>query len=258
MFQWLFGRRRKLLAAPFPEPWREWLEANCRHWPYLPPEMQQRLQNVVKVMVAERSWSGASGLEVTEEMKVTISAQAALLVLGIDDFYFDRVSSIVIHRRRFESRTTNADLHSRFHQVMPVIGQAHQLGAVVLLWQEALAGARGRAYGSNLVLHEFAHHLDSLDGEMGGIPPQPSGEATERWRQVIDREYRQLVRDEERGEFTLIDDYGATNKAEFFAVATECFYEMPRAMSKEHAELYALLRDFYRIDPSQWWPDVEE
>ena len=110
----------------------------------------------------------------------------------------------------------------------------------------------------SVVLHEFAHHLDSLDGEMAGLPPLPTRQAVERWKAVTDREYQQLVDDVEHGRFSLLDSYGATNKAEFFAVATECFYELPRAMQAEHPELYSVLSDFYRIEPSRWWPDALE
>lgn len=257
MFRWLFGSRRKLLATPFPAAWEASLHANCRHFEYLPAALQDRLRSVVKVMAAERNWVGVGELKVGDEMKVTIAAQAALLVLGVDDYYFDRVSSIVIHPRQFHDRTTNADLHSRFQKVTPVVGVAHQTGSVVLLWQQALAGARGNAYGANLVLHEFAHHLDSLDGEMGGMPPQPSREAAGRWEQVIDEHYEQLVADVQAGRFTLLDSYGSTNKAEFFAVATETFYEQPSALQEESPELYQLLSYFYRLDPAALWPDVE-
>lgn len=257
ILNWLFGQRRRLRDTPFPPEWEETLGRNCRHFAHLPADEQERLRNAVKIIVGERTWVGVDELVVTDEMKVTIAAQAALLLLGVDDYYFDRVSSIVIHPRRFQSRSTNADLHSRFQQVTPVVGEAYQIGPVVLLWQEALAGARGHAHGSNLVLHEFAHHLDSLDGEMGGMPPLPSQDAVSRWERVIERHYQQLVSDLRQGYFTLLDEYGATSKAEFFAVATECFYERPRAMHEEHPELFQLLSDFYRIDPTAWWPDVE-
>jgi Mlc titration factor MtfA (ptsG expression regulator) len=257
IFAWLFGRRRRLLKSPFPADWETFLQTNCRHFAYLPADKQERLRNTVKIIVGERTWVGVGELVVTDEMKVTIAAQAALLLLGVDDYYFDRVSSFVIHPRRFESRSTNADLHTRFQQVTPVVGEAHQIGPVVLLWQEALAGARGHAHGSNLVLHELAHHLDSLDGEMGGMPPLPSREAVLRWEQVLEEHYQQLITEVQQGYFTLLDEYGTTNKAEFFAVATECFYEQPRALREEHPELFQLLSDFYRIDPTAWWPDVE-
>jgi Mlc titration factor MtfA (ptsG expression regulator) len=149
-------------------------------------------------------------------------------------------------------------MRQRFEETVVATGTAHRSGSIVLLWPRVLAGGRGETPGMNLVLHEFAHHLDSLDGEMAGLPPLPSQNAIDRWNEVIDFEYQQLVEDVEYDRPGLLRSYGASNKAEFFAVATECFYELPRAMQDDYPELYALLADFYRIDPSQWWPDAVE
>lgn len=256
ILEWLFGRRRKLLATPFPTQWNGYLQENVRHFAWLPADKQQLLRRTTQVIVGERTWVGVSGLEVTDEIKLTIAAQAALLLLGNEGYYFDKVSSILVHPRSFQNRTTNADLHKRFDRVLPVVGEAHQFGTIVLTWPEVLAGGRRETQGTNLVLHELAHHLDSLDGEMAGMPPLPNRQAIARWKEVIDAEYKQLVDDVRLGRPGVLDDYGVSNKAEFFAVATECFYELPRAMQDELPRLYELLRDFYRIDPSQWWPDA--
>jgi tetratricopeptide (TPR) repeat protein len=109
------------------------------------------------------------------------------------------------------------------------------------------------------VFHEFAHHLDDVDGEMDGTPPLESGEQARRWEDVVGREYNRLVRSSARGQATLLDRYGATNRAEFFAVATECFFERPVALRQRHAELYEVLQDFYRQDPARWpWDERNE
>jgi MtfA peptidase len=115
---------------------------------------------------------------------------------------------------------------------------------------------RNAANGCNVVLHEFAHYLDGLDGEVDGSPPL-AGEQEKTWYRVTEAEYLRLVGSARRGEVTLLDHYGASNRAEFFATATECFFEQPRAMQRRHPELYDVLQDFYRQDPAQWLPDAD-
>ena len=115
---------------------------------------------------------------------------------------------------------------------------------------------RNAGNGMNVVLHEFAHYLDGLDGEVDGTPPL-EGELEKTWYRVTEAEYLRLVGSARRGEVTLLSHYGAKNRAEFFATATECFFEQPRAMQRRHAELYKVLQDFYRQDPAQWLPDAD-
>jgi Mlc titration factor MtfA (ptsG expression regulator) len=122
---------------------------------------------------------------------------------------------------------------------------------VVLSWDAVLEEGRERRRSSSLVIHEFAHQLDSLDGDMGGTPPLPRGEAS-LWEQVLGEEFQRLVTQTQQGLRTLLDPYGASNRAEFFAVASECFFRRPLELQHEHAELYQLLRGFYRLDPREW------
>ncbi len=131
------------------------------------------------------------------------------------------------------------------------LGEAWYRGPVILSWADARAGGQDPRDGQNVVLHEFAHQLDMLDGSADGIPPLPAGEPTRHWRTVMKAEYERLVRESERGRATLLDEYGATSEAEFFAVATECFFEKPLPLSREHPELYGVLSDFYRQDPAK-------
>ena len=136
-------------------------------------------------------------------------------------------------------------------------GEAWYRGPIVLSWRDVLESGRNADGGHNLVFHEFAHYLDGLDGEVDGDPPLAGREQQQNWYRVTEAEYRRLVGQARRNEVSLLDHYGASNRAEFFAVATECFFEQPQAMQRVHAELYAALRDFFRQDPARWLPDAK-
>jgi Mlc titration factor MtfA (ptsG expression regulator) len=138
------------------------------------------------------------------------------------------------------------------------LGEAWHDRRVRLSWPDVLRGGRDPSDGINLVLHEFAHHLDGLDGDMGGLPPQETPAKQLRWQQVIEQEYDRLLADVEASHDTLLDPYGTENQAEFFAVVTECFYEQPRELKREHPDLYAILRDFYHVEPAEWRPHLPE
>jgi MtfA peptidase len=253
-FSWIKDRRKELLDEPFPAAWEEYLVGNVRHYSYLDPAKQATLQAVVRVLVAEKQWTGGPDFEITDEMKVTISGQAAVMVLGLDEpYYFDRVKSIILHPDIY---TRSRRLRLYTSEGSRLLGEAWYHSPIILSWRHALQAGRDQSNGGNVVLHEFAHHLDGLDGEVEGNPPLVGRERESTWHTVSEAEYRRLVGSARRHEVTLLDHYGASNRAEFFAVATECFFERPRAMKRQHEELYAVLSDFYCQDPAEWIPDA--
>jgi MtfA peptidase len=258
IFSWLTRRRRRrLLAEPFPAAWLSYLGDNVRHYECLEPCQQAIAQKVVQVFVAEKHWAGGGGLSVTDEMKVTVAAQASLLVLGFPEIYcYDHVPSIIVYPRKYvRPRRIQEQYHLIVREDWELSGEAWYRGPIVLSWEAVLAGGRNASAGHNLVLHEFAHHLDALNGDFDGTPPLSSHQQQD-WYRVTEAEYLRLVGSAQRNDVTLLDHYGATNRVEFFAVATECFFEHPSAMKRLHAELYDVLRDFYRQNPAQWCPDA--
>jgi Mlc titration factor MtfA (ptsG expression regulator) len=252
VLSWIKRRRRgRLVAAPFPEAWKQILLANVYHYARLADSEQAKLHDDLRVLVAEKNWEGCGGLQINDEIKVTIAAQASLLLLGFQDEYFDNVLSILAYP---DAYVAPGQTISKGGLVLQGDsgreGEAWYRGPVILSWADALAGGREEHDGDNLVLHEFAHQLDMLGGRVAdGTPPMPTRAQHDRWQMVTRAEYDRLVHDCHHGRRVLLDCYGTTDMSEFFAVATECFFERPREMSRLHPQLYAVLRDFYRQDP---------
>jgi Mlc titration factor MtfA (ptsG expression regulator) len=249
---WRKRRRKQMRSRSFPEAWHQFLDRNVRSYDLLSPTEQGKLRGDLQILVAEKNWEGCGGLQMTEEIQVTIGAQACLLILGLREQYFDRVRSVLVYPDSYvapDRTITKGGVVLEGKSARE--GEAWYRGPVVLAWAEALAGGRGQTHGDNLVLHEFAHQLDMQNGgEIDGTPRLETVDQVRRWREVMSREYERLVSDCQRGTPTLLDCYGTTDVAEFFAVATECFFERSRAMQHRHPQLFGLLRDFYRQDPA--------
>jgi Mlc titration factor MtfA (ptsG expression regulator) len=250
IFSWLRKRRRKkLLAEPFPKHWLPWLEKQP-FYRGLDEGERAPLHDILRVIVAEKNFEGCAGLEITEEMKVVIAAQAALLLLGIDHDHYRRVRTILVYPSSYSVDRMRREAGGIVSDGAHVAGQAWYRGPVILSWDAAEHGAWDPKDGHNLVLHEFAHKLDMLDGSVDGTPPLREREDYRTWARVMTEEFSNLKAGRRRGRKTVLDRYGATNEAEFFAVATETFFEKSLQMEKHHPELYALLRNFYRQDPA--------
>src|SRR5260221_8432764 len=251
LFSWFKQRRRKqILLQPSPPTWLVFLEKNLMHFRYLSPAEQAKLRDELRVFIAEKNWEGCAGLTITDEMQVTIAAHACLMALGLDFDPFERLQSILIYPVGY------AVPEERWHEGWSIagdslrLGEAHYRGPVILSWKEVRRDSRHPGRGHNLVWHEFAHQIDMLDRSTNGTPPLASQEQRLRWHEVMTAEYERLVEDAERGHATLLDTYGASNEAEFFAVATECFFDCPQELRDEHPQLYALLCEYFRQDPA--------
>jgi Mlc titration factor MtfA (ptsG expression regulator) len=246
-----------LLDRPFPEAWRAIIERNVRHARHLPEPRRERFRERIQVMVSEKTWLGGGGLTVTEEMKVTVAALACVMILGVEeDYYWDGVQSIILHPGAYRRPTEKGRGDYVVDEDVEMEGEAWRRGPIVLSWEHVLQDGPFRGDGVNVVFHEFAHHLDGLDGAMEGTPPLADRSAYRTWYRVTEKEFLRLSQSAEKGEVTLLDQYGAGDPAEFFAVSTECFFERPHEMRRRLRDLYDLLCDFYRQDPSEWLPDT--
>ena len=219
---------------------------------FLSPREQAKLRNDLRIFMTEKDWESCAGLTITDEIKVTISAQACVLLLGMEHDYFSHVRSILVYPSAYQVREQSVGPNgvvSQGHSQR--VGEAWYGGPVVLAWDEVVADGRDHTNGRNVVLHEFAHQLDFLDGLIDGTPPLEHREQYQRWHEVMTDEYEALQRETDKGEAVLLDEYGTTNSAEFFSVATECFFEQPAKMRRRHPRLYQVLGDYYRQDPAQ-------
>lgn len=247
-------RRRELRARPFPEAWRAIVEANLPTLKRLPGDDRRELEGHAQVFLDEKRFEGCGGLEMTDEIRVTIAAEACLLLLHRETGCYPGLDSILVYPSAYvaDARRVQAGLVSESRDVR--LGESWHRGAVVLAWDAVLHGARDPRDGHDVVLHEFAHQLDTEDGAPDGAPSLPKRSMYASWARVLGAEFESLGESLERHRRTVIDQYGATSPAEFFAVTTEAFFEKPVQLEKRHPELYAQLAAFYRQDPARWAP----
>ena len=253
MFDWFAKKRRqKLLEAPFPPDWEDMIRRNMSHYCMMDDVERKHLRELIQVFIAEKSWEGCGGLELTNEIRVTISAQACLLLLNLPHDTYENVETIIVYpsdvilpERKLGFFETTLE---PFDPDYPVSGQAFKQGPVILVWDAVLQGGRHAEYGFNVVYHEFAHKLDMQDGAADGTPRLRDRAEYRDWVKTCSREYLRLLKDVEKGKRTFLDEYGATDEAEFFAVATEHFFNQPSQMIESAPELYRVLKEYYRQD----------
>jgi Mlc titration factor MtfA (ptsG expression regulator) len=246
-------RRRRAQETPFPSAWRALLTDRVAHWCFLGDAERERLEDLIKVFLVDKEFEGAGGLVVAEDVRVTIAAQACLLLLGLDHDYYRDVHSIIVYPSTVVRRGPHGSAvlpGAVTEQPTALLGEARLHGPMVIVWDQALAQARYPERGHNVVYHEFAHKIDMADGTADGAPPLPGPAARRRWGEVLEREFAGLRERAEEGRPSLLDAYGATNPAEFFAVATESFFDLPVPLQQQHPDLYAMLAEFYRQDPA--------
>jgi MtfA peptidase len=251
-------RREQLRAAPFPSAWLEIIEKNVPFHAYLPEADRRELQGLVQVFLAEKNFEGCGGLELTDEIKVTIAAQACVLLLHRAADIFPRLTSILVYPSAYVAKAVEpigGGVVLEGEQVR--LGEAWKGGVAIVSWDSVQESGLGLAYGKNLVLHEFAHLLDMEDGTADGTPVLERRSRYASWTKVMQDEYERLRRHGAVGRYTVLDPYGATNSAEFFAVATEAFFEKPGVLQKRHPELYEELKSYYQQDPARLLPAAE-
>lgn len=251
MFGFFRGRRReKIREQSFPPAWIPMLERNVPYYKLLSEEDRQELHGHILVFLNEKHFEGCAGLEMTDEIKLTIAAQACLLLLHrteeSDDF--KRLITILVYPSAYVAHSVeHIGMGAVLEGESTRLGEASLDGVVVLSWDDVQSGARGLRDGHNVVLHEFAHQLDDEDGAPDGTPRLPNHGRYLTWARVLGEEYDRL----RKGKKSVMDDYGGINPAEFFAVATECFFEKPGPLRRKHPALYEELKEFYKQDPEE-------
>lgn len=253
---WVARQRRHLRAQPMPPFWLRVLQRRVPLVARLPAALQADLHARMRVFLADKAFIGCRGLEVTEEMRVTVAALACLPILGRDETDYDRVRQILLYPDAFLVRVRHQDRDGVvFDGEEARAGESWHEGQVVLSWADILDSAAVPDDGYNVVIHEFAHQLDDAHGLSTDLELDTPPHA---WAAVLGAAYRRLVEaaDQDDDTVTLLDPYGATDPCEFFAVASEAFFEQPTRLAEDEPALYAQLQRFYRLDPARWAPDA--
>ncbi len=250
---WIKLRRDRLINQPFPKHWLHILESNLAIYIYLSADQQKQLQGYIQIFLKEKQFIGCLGLQITEEIKVTIAAIACLLLFGDRPTYFPNLRSILVYPNAYIAKeTVISDRYVVEERLVARLGESWSQDQLILSWEQVRQDLLNWQDGHNVVLHEFAHQLDQEDGRAEGVPILRRALDYQVWSEIMTAEYLQLGDRVGKGKKTVIDSYGATNPAEFFAVATETFFEKPYQLSQKHQALYELLQRYYRLDPRQW------
>ena len=254
-------RRARVRRQPFPLAWRRILRERVPYVHNMPADLQLQLKKHLQVFLAEKPFIGCGGLVVTDEMRVTIAAQACLLLLNQGTHplgyrasnYYPKLRQILVYPGAFVVNRARGDAGGVLHdERQALVGESWAQGQVILSWPDALDGAADPGDGRNVVIHEFAHQLDQENGAANGAPHLPNAARRAQWAQVLQDEFAVLQQRAAAHHTSLLSDYGATDPAEFFAVASEAFFEQPAQLASEHAALYAQLSRFYRVNPLSW------
>jgi Mlc titration factor MtfA (ptsG expression regulator) len=251
----ILARRRRdaLRARPFPPEWDAILARRVPQFRALPADLQAQLRANIQVFIGEKPFYGCDGIEITDEMRVTIAAQACLLILNRRSDFFPNLREILVYPGAFIVDRVRAEPSGVLQEHRHVLsGESWSRGQVILSWQDTLDGAAVADDGRNVVIHEFAHQLDQEKGYANGAPWLGTRKRYGRWSEVLAREFARLQYEAAWQLPSLFNYYGASAPAEFFAVATEVFFEQGQRMALEHPELYAELRDLYHVNPQHW------
>lgn len=243
--------RATLLATPLSEHQRAVIEAMVPIVRRLPPDLRDRLQGKVNLFLDQVDFIGCDDLEVTEEMQLSIAAQACILVVN-SDMWYDNLTTILIYPNAFKSQQRRHSGYVVTEQEIVRTGESWGRGPVILSWAHSKQGARDDHDGHNVVFHEFAHQIDDLSGGTNGVPLLAEGQTFAEWERVFLTAFEAHVHAVESGRRTVIDPYGAEGHEEFFAVSVEVFFERPQALKHENPEVYEQLSKLFRLDPVAW------
>jgi hypothetical protein len=247
-------RRQKIMEGPLPDKFIKIISEKMMFYKFLTEELKNELHRYVLVFLDEKSFEGCGGLEMNDEIRLTIASQACFLLLNKGETtFYPELQSIVVYPSAYVVPETTRNGVLNFEAPSVRLGESWTAGTVVLAWDDVEKGIKNFKSGHNVIIHEFSHQLDQEDGVADGAPVLSDNGAYQSWARVLSKEYKKLQKMSAKHHRGLMDDYGATDPAEFFAVATETFFEKGKKMRDKHPELYEQLKDYYRMDPADWF-----
>ena len=240
------NRRSEWLDLRLTDDQRKLLAKDFVIFSKLPESLRDELEGLIHVFIHEKSFEACGGVEeVTDHMKRVIAAQACLLLLNRKHDHYRKLKSILVYPSAYRVRDEHGEESVR-------LGESWTSGSVILAWKSVISGGRNDQDGHDVSIHEFAHQLDQVDGAGDGVPELIGKGAYREWAVVFSQAFERFEKKLEKGKRTVIDSYGGTNSAEFFAVATETFYEKPDRLKKEYPKVYEQLCRYYMVDPTTW------
>jgi len=246
-------RLSRVTKKPFPLEWEHILKMNMSIYSHLPGDLKQQLRQRIKIFLFKKIFYGCNGLIITDEIRVTIAAEACLLLLNRSTSIYNSLHYILVYPGAFRKTSqliSEGGVES--NEIVDLLGESWNRGKVILSWDDVEKDAKNIASGRNVALHEFAHQLDLEGGSADGVPLLKERGSYKRWAEVFSSEYASLCQRSSKGLEGVMDKYGASDPAEFFAVATEAFFEKPQTLQQQHPELYDELREYYCVDPREW------
>ena len=246
--------RRRLRSRPFPKEWLAFIQRQVVFFRRLSGSDRAELLGHVQVFLAEKRFEGCGGFTVTDEVRVSVAAQACLLLLHRKTDYFPELLTILVYPTTYmvEEKRQVAEHLWEEGNVSRLGETGRRMGSLVLSWDAVKHGAADPTDGKNVVLHEFAHQLDFENQAVDGVPALATREQQSAWTVVMRSEFASLRAADQSGIPTLLDTYGARDAAEFFAVSVEAFFERPRALRVRHPKLYAQLQNYFQQDPVEF------
>ena len=250
---WVEHKRDKVRRLPFNKQWRKVIQQRMPYFRQMPADLQLQLKQHIQVFVSEKNFVGCNGIEITDEIKITIAAQACLLLLNRKTDYYPKLKTILVYPSAFLKEQTQKSADGvQYTRKVALSGESWDFGKIVLSWQDSVYGAQLPNDGHNVVIHEFAHQLDQENGRANGAPILGKGQTYQSWSDVFSKQFEILRKQAATGEASIFDYYGATEPAEFFAVVSEVFFEKSEQFYQQHPALYRQLTDYYKVDPIHW------
>jgi len=251
---WREYQRKQIKKQPFKKQWRKIIQQRMPYFKQMPADLQLQLKQHIQVFLAEKEFIGCNGVKITDEIKVTIAAQACLLLLNRKTNYYPKLQTILVYPRAFIKAQSKKNSDGvQYTQQQALSGESWDYGKVVLSWEDSVYGAEVPNDGNNVVIHEFAHQLDQENGRANGAPILGRGQSYQCWSKIFSKQFKILKQQAISGEPSLFSYYGATEPAEFFAVASEVFFEKSKKFSIEYPTLYKQFTQYYKVDPVHWF-----
>ncbi|MEW6982930.1 zinc-dependent peptidase [Colwelliaceae bacterium 6471] len=250
---WREHQRDKIRRTPFKKQWRKILQHRMPYFRQMPADLQLQLKQHIQVFLAEKNFVGCNGIKINDDIRVTIAAQACLLLLNRKTDYYPKLKTILVYPSSFVKSQLKQNVAGvQFTQKLALSGESWDFGKIVLSWEDTKLGAEIPYDGHNVVIHEFAHQLDQENGRANGAPILGRNQTYDTWSKAFSVQFNLLQQQANAGIPSLFDYYGASEPAEFFAVTSEVFFEQAKQFNHDHPALYQQLKLFYNVDPALW------